>query len=70
MNQLSQRIKELRQQKNITQKQLSEVLAVTPLTIQRYECGSRCPDIDTVIELCKYFKVSSDYLIGLSDKQQ
>jgi len=61
------RLKQLRTDKNLMQKDLSEYLEITTLAYQRYEYGDREPNFDKVIKLCNYFNVSADYLLGLSD---
>ena len=57
-------IKKLRQERNITQKELAEHLGVNRNAISRYETGKRNPDNETMISLAKYFNVSVDYLMG------
>lgn len=64
---LSKKIRELREKKGKTQEELSKVLNKTPSTIGMYEQGRRTPDKDTLIELAKYFNVSTDYLLGIDD---
>ena len=64
---LSERIKNLRTGSNLTQKQLAEILSVTPEMIQRIEYGTRRPVLDKLIILADYFDVSLDYLVGRSD---
>lgn len=61
------RIKEERQLKGISQKQLADLLSTTQSTIGKYEREELQPNIDTIIKICKIFEVSSDYLLGLSD---
>jgi transcriptional regulator with XRE-family HTH domain len=61
------RLYELRNSHGITQKQLAEAIGVTIRTITNYENGSRKPDIDTLIAIADYFRVSLDYLCGLTD---
>lgn len=64
MNQLSTRLKLLRTNKKIYQKNLAELLQVTVRQYQRYENGEQEPNIDSLIILSKYFNVSIDYLVG------
>ena len=62
------RLKTLRVAKDLTQEQLAHKLSDIGLgSISGYERGSQRPSIEVVIELCKYFNVSSDFLLGLSD---
>ena len=61
---LSIRLKELRKQQNITQKDISDYLQTSQQTYSRYEKGQREPDIATIIKLADFFNVSVDYLLG------
>ncbi|KRQ85844.1 HTH-type transcriptional regulator Xre [Caloramator mitchellensis] len=61
----SQRLKELREEKMITQAKLAEEIGVTPQNISYFEKG-REPSYDILIKLADYFGVTTDYLIGRS----
>lgn len=58
------RLKELRKQFKLTQKELGEIINVTKVSICCYEKGSRIPSLETLIDLSNLFKVDLDYLIG------
>ena len=60
---LSNRIKYLRQQRGITQKQLAQAISVAPSTVGQYEQGSREPKMDILICIAKALNVSLDYLL-------
>ena len=62
-----QRIKELRLEKNLTQKQLAEILNTTQRTIGKYESESLDLNTDMIIKICKYFQVSADFILGLEN---
>ena len=62
-----QRIKELRLEKNLTQKQLAEILNTTQRTISKYESESLDLNTDMIIKICKYFQVSADFILGLEN---
>lgn len=47
-----------------TQKQMSELLDITARSYQRYEAGEREPNIDTLIQIADFFKISLDKLVG------
>ncbi|MBB4823731.1 transcriptional regulator with XRE-family HTH domain [Sporosarcina luteola] len=64
---LGQRLKKLRIERNLTQKQLAEKIKVTHVSISGYENGNRYPDTDTLQRLADYFDVSTDYLLGRSE---
>lgn len=67
MNLLSKRLKELREEKGLTQTELGKALGFTQAAIAKWEAGTRSPNIDNMILLAKYFECSSDYLLGLED---
>lgn len=61
---LGERIKNLRIQNDITQKELADYLGVTPKAISFYELNQRQPSNDMILMLSKKFGVSTDYLLG------
>ena len=63
------RIKELRIENKLTQKELADKLGLTPKMISFYESGQRVPPIDIVEKLTNIFSKSSDYLIGISSDE-
>ncbi len=62
------RLRELRSQKGIPQKILSELLGVTVTQISDMENGRTFTTIPKLYLLCEYFNVTADYLLGLSDE--
>jgi transcriptional regulator with XRE-family HTH domain len=67
---LAKRLKNLREAKNLTQKDLALVLGLnSKSTITNYGQNDREPDYETLIKIAKYFGVSTDYLLGLKDEQ-
>ena len=65
-----QRLKELRLQKSLTQKDVADYLKITVTAYQNYEYDKREMGITSLTTLSHYFNVSVDYLIGLSDNPQ
>ena len=61
------RLKELRQQRNLTQIRLSIELNMSQNTISRYESEKREADYKTLIMFADFFDVSLDYLLGRTD---
>lgn len=61
------RLKWLRQRKNISLAALAKEIGITPQSLSLYENAERVPNIEVLYKLARYFNVSSDYLIGLSD---
>lgn len=62
------RLKELRTEKNLTQKDLAKLIATTDDSIYSWEKGRSQPSIDMIRKICKLFDVSADYLLGLEDE--
>ena len=62
-----ERLKELRQDKNMSITQLAKALDVNASTVTRWENNLRVPVIDQLYKIAVFFGVSSDYLIGLED---
>lgn len=63
----SERLKELRMSRNLTQKQVYEAVDMSAIGYQRYEYGDREPAYQKLLALADYFDVSLDYLVGRSD---
>ena len=57
---------ELREDKDLTQRQLAEKLHMAPTTISSYETSKNLPPPDKLIALADYFGVTTDYLLGRS----
>ena len=67
MSKFYTRLKELREEKKLLQKQLATELGVSQVTIARWETNSREPSIDMLMKIAKLFGVSIDYLVGMED---
>lgn len=63
---IGNRIKTLRTQSHITQRELAEKIGLTPKMISFYEKSERIPPADIIIKFVEIFNVSADYLLGLS----
>lgn len=63
-----ERIKELRKIKNLTQKQLAEILKTNNSSICDWECGRSQPDLKMLVCIAEFFEISVDYLLGLEDE--
>ncbi len=61
------RLKQLRQKHKLTQGELASILGLKPTAISNYESKRNEPSFDKLIALSKYFDVSCDYLLGISD---
>ena len=64
---LAKRLKHLRENKNLSQRQLAKLLNVAPSTLAMYEVNKREPDFDTLKTIANFFSVSTDYLLGITD---
>lgn len=62
-----ERLKELRLENNLSQKQLAEHIGVSDVAICRWESGLRIPNAENIKNIALYFGISSDYLLGLED---
>ena len=64
---LGKRLKELREERNLTQKQVADALKINSVTYLHYEKAQREPPLLLLAEMAAYFNVSVDYLLGLTD---
>ena len=62
------RLRELREKKGISQKQLALALNISQGAIGNWESGTRKPNFEYVKVLAGYFDVTSDYLLGIDEK--
>lgn len=65
---LNERIKSLRENAKLTQNQLATRIGVSKSLISAYELGNRLPSYDNLIKIATFFKVSTDYLLGIEHK--
>lgn len=66
----SERVKLLREEHNLTQKALGEIIGVKRFSVYSYEKGRACPEMKSLVALADYFGVSMDYLAGRTDKRE
>lgn len=66
---LSEKLKSLRKQHNMTQADVAEIVGVSQQAVGKWERGIASPDYDALAKLAKRFNVSADYLIGLQSKE-
>lgn len=62
------RLKELREIKQLSQQRLAIEMNISQTMISKYELGQAEPDIQMIGKLSRFFRVSSDYLLGLSSE--
>ena len=67
MNKFSNRLKELRLENNLKQSELAKGLGVSQAAVARWEANLQIPNIEIAYKVAKYFNVSTDYLLSLTD---
>ncbi len=63
---ISDKIKRLREQNELTQSELAKILGVTRSSVNAWEMGISSPSTQYIVELATIFKVSTDFLLGLN----
>ena len=61
------KIRDLREDRDLTQKEVAEVLHISQNTYSQYENGKRQMPIDCLIALAKYYETSTDYILGITE---
>ena len=64
------RLSELRKDHKELQKDIAELLHVSPGSVSNYETGAHLPTIDALITLADHYQVTTDYLLGRTDSQR
>ncbi len=67
MDAFKDRLRQIRKERNLTQKQVAEAINTIEQNYQRYERGSQQPTLLTLIALADFFNISLDYLCGRSN---
>ncbi len=63
----SKKLKELRIEKGLSQKELAKILKTNNSSVCDWERERSQPDLETLVDIAKYFNVSTDYLLGIKD---
>lgn len=61
---------QIRKAKGLTQAEVAEVLNTSTQYYQKYEKGKHPLPIEHLITLCKYYKISSDWVLGIEEDKQ
>jgi len=69
MIKFAERLHKLRTEKKVTQREMAEFLQIKIRSYQHYEGGGRRPDFEGLVALADYFGVTTDYLLGRSEKR-
>ena len=64
------RIRDLREDSDLFQKDIAEILNCTQVCYSRYELGTRDIPTAVLIKLAKHYDTSTDYLLGLTDNKE
>lgn len=67
MASFNDRLLSLRKQRDLTQSDLANKIGLNKQTISQYERGVRRPDLETLMLLCDFFNVSTDFMLGETD---
>lgn len=67
MENFSKKLKELRNEKKLTCKEVADAIGLTKNAITNYESGIREPSLSILKSLCDFYDVTADYLIGRTD---
>lgn len=63
------KLRTLRTENNLTQKQVADRIGLAISAVSSYESGTRYPSYEALIQLSRIFHVSTDYLLGLTEKR-
>lgn len=69
MDALHRHMRELREDHDMSQTDVAKYLGVGQTTYSQYELDQRKIPVEYVVALCKLYKVSADYMLGLSDQK-
>ena len=70
MNSMYRRIRDLREDRDLRQKDMAEYLRCTQVSYSHYELGKRDIPTDVLIRLADFYGTSTDYLLGRTDVKQ
>lgn len=65
-----ERLKEIREDKDLLQRNIAELLNISQVQYSRYETGIRLIPIDLLCKLADFYNTSIDYLIGRTDEKR
>ncbi|MBP5242520.1 MAG: helix-turn-helix transcriptional regulator [Clostridia bacterium] len=68
MEMFAERLKELRTERGLKQRDLAAALQTTDDSVYSWEKGRSQPSIEMILKICIYFEVSADYLLGLENE--
>lgn len=66
---MGDKLRSLRMEKKLTQKQVADRIGLAISAVSSYESNNRYPSYEVLIKLARIFHVSTDYLLGMTDKR-
>lgn len=66
---MGEKLRSLRTEMKLTQKQVADRIGLAISAVSSYESGTRYPSYETLVKLSRMFHVSTDYLLGLTEKR-
>lgn len=66
---MGEKLRSLRIENKLTQKQVADRIGLAISAVSSYEAGTRYPSYESLIKLSRMFHVSTDYLLGLTEKR-
>jgi len=66
---IAERIKKSRKERGINAVEMATVVGISKSAVSKIESGVNAPDLKTLFCICQLLKVSSDWILGLSDKE-
>ena len=70
MSNFAERVRELREERGLKQREMADICGVKVRSYQRYEHGDSYPEVPGLLFLADYFGVSLDYLMGRKDTRE
>lgn len=62
---IGEKIRNLREDSDLNQTELGQKIGMTQRKLSYIECGKCEPNIDDIIKICRHFRISADYLLGI-----
>lgn len=66
---MGEKLRSLRTENKLTQKQIADRIGLAISAVSSYESGTRYPSYESLVKLSRIFHVSTDYLLGLTEKR-
>ena len=70
MNQFGDRLRELREERNLKQRDVAQALSISNKVLSSYERNVAFPSIEMLKRICEYYNVSADYLLQIDVKKE